>query len=236
MEVRLRIRLSTIQTVSSFATGHPLADASFTAVVKRVNDALTAIDALGLRIEDGVTTEHTAVAQRRAARRTIRKQYLRRLAEVVRVAATGDPSLEERFRLPEYGVPDQVFFIAARALLAAVDASKDVLVPLGLGETFVADLTAALDAADAKVEPARNGRMNHVGARAQMSELARECMRDVRVLDTFYRAAFANDADQLAAWKSASNLAAPHQRPVAPPPINPEPPAATDAARQNEGG
>jgi len=218
MQADVRGRLSTARTALEFASGHPIDDPGFAATIKRLEAALAQADALGIQVEDGRSGERSATVQRRNLRHAIRNQYLRRLVQVARVAAATTPDLAGVLRMPPWSAPQASFVIAARAMLATADAQKDVLVPLGLGQNFVAELSAALDQFDSLTQAAHSGRSSHVGARAEIASLARDCMRDVRVLDTWYRQQFATDAELLASWLSASNLVAPprHQAELPP--------------------
>lgn len=54
-----------------------------------------------------------------------------------------------------------------------------------------------------------NGRAAHVGARAELEAVTSQIMLDVRQLDALNRFFFRNDAESLAAWKSARDVAWP---------------------------
>jgi hypothetical protein len=47
------------------------------------------------------------------------------------------------------------------------------------------------------------GRMSHVGARADLEEIAREIDRIVKLLDGFYRVRLGRQDEAMAAWNSA---------------------------------
>jgi hypothetical protein len=56
-----------------------------------------------------------------------------------------------------------------------------------------------------------NGRAAHVGARAELDAVGSEIMLIVRQLDALNRFRFRQDAESLAAWKSARDIAWPAQ-------------------------
>jgi hypothetical protein len=118
-----------------------------------------------------------------------------------------------------------MFLLAARSLLAAATAQQGLLVPLGLGDTFIVDLTQATDQLDAATEGAHNRRTDHVAATAEFRNLVRACVRDVDVIGTFYRATVPADSELLVAWESASNVAGPFHHQTPPPPDSSPPPA-----------
>jgi hypothetical protein len=87
-----------------------------------------------------------------------------------------------------------------------------LLVPLGLGENFVAELTAGVTAFESLSEAANAGRRDHVGARADLTAVADEIMEVVGLLDGLNRARFASTPDLLAAWDSARNVEGPFRK------------------------
>lgn len=64
-----------------------------------------------------------------------------------------------------------------------------------------------LDQFDAAVEQGLAGRQAHVGAGAELHAVANEIVQIVRVMDGLNRYRFGQDAEALAAWESASNVA-----------------------------
>jgi hypothetical protein len=192
-----------------FAQAHPIADASFTTVVQRLNADVTQADALGVQDVTGRTGERAARARRSTLKYNIRNLQLRRLVLIAEMAAKQNPELAGKFLMPASGMANKPFVLAGRALLAAALPHKDLLVQLGLGETYADDLSAALDQYDGSTENAHTGKADHIGAGAEVIALARQAGKDVLVLGTYYRSVYADNAELLAAWKSASNIAGP---------------------------
>jgi len=200
-----------------FSKAHPSTDASYTAVVARLDEAITHIRALELQERDGHTHELAALARRRLQRRGITTS-LQHLVRVARVVARDNPALLGEFRLVESHAPNRVFVNAAQALLAAAQAQKDALVGAGLGETFLDGLAEAVGQFDADTSTSHDGRAAHVGASSDLKAVIRECMLDVAILDGLNRVRFADDPELLAAWESARNVAGPFQRNSTPEP------------------
>ncbi len=111
------------------------------------------------------------------------------------------------------------FVLAARALLAAALPYQDFFVSLGLGTTFIADLTQATNRLEAETGNAHGGHDDHVVAGADLKNLAQDCMRDVDIMGTFYIATLPADSEVLVAWQSASKVRSEkHEEAVAPEP------------------
>ena len=216
MQAVIRRKLSMAQRALDFAIAHPVADASFATVLKRLGTTVARADAIAMQESDGRTDERAAVARRKELRQSIRRNQLRRLIEIADLAARDHPELKGQFLMPPVEVPNKPFLLAARSLLAAAVPQKDLFASLGLGDTFIEDLTAATDQLEAATATAHTGRSDHVAARADFGILVRECLRDVDVIETFYRATMPGDSELLTAWESARNVAGPFRHQAVP--------------------
>lgn len=203
-----------------FARAHPSTDASYTALVAQLQDAVTRGEALAVLQTDGRIGERAAASQRSAIRRSIERIQIRHLVAVAGRAAKDHPELSGLFVQPVPGGPNRVFITAAKAMVAAATPHKDLFASLGLGDTFLDDLALSLSQFDAATDAAHTGRRDHVGARAELVVVTDECVAMLELLDGFYRIRFRNDAQSLAAWESSRNLVA--YRPAQPAPV-PEP-------------
>ncbi len=206
MQARIRSNLTMARRALDFAKAHPLTDGGFTAIVTRLASNLPSADALATRLADGIAAEQAAVATRAALKVRIHNGQLRRLVRVASLAAQAHPELSGQFVLPAARLANKPFVLAAQSLLAAATTNKDVLTGLGLGDTFVDELTASLQQFDAVTVDAAAHRADHVGARAELEAVTRSVVVDLRLLDTYYQAVTPPDADLLAAWESARNL------------------------------
>ena len=93
-------------------------------------------------------------------------------------------------------------------------------------EGFLDELNAALDRYEQSLNQQHAGRAAHVGARAELEAVTSDIMLIVRQLDALNRFRFRSDAESLAAWKSARDVAWP---------APPEAGAAADACRVTDG-
>jgi hypothetical protein len=224
MNARIRRRISRARRALDFATAHPLPDSGYTTVVNRLKAEIDQADALGMLQGTGDEREHAAIVRRQTLKKTTSTQLLRRLCRIAKGAAADHPDLANQFVLPRKG-PTHAFILKAQAMLADATAAKDVLSSLGLGDTFIGDLTQTVADLDSSTENAHAGRNDHVGATGGLPAIANRCDVDVAVLDTFMQLEFANDAQALTAWKSAKNLAGPFKAHPAEeaPPVTPAP-------------
>ena len=209
MAAPLRRRISRARRALDFAVAHPLPDSGYTTVVTRLKTEIDQADSLGILQGTGEERQHAAVVKRQAVKKTARTQLLRRLCRIAEVAAVGQPDLANKFILPESAVATRAFVLKAQAMLADATAAKDVLSSIGLGDTFIADLTQAVADLDSSTENAHAARNDHVGATGGLPAVVDRCDLDVDILDTFILAEFANDMQSLTAWRSAKNLAGP---------------------------
>ena len=84
-------------------------------------------------------------------------------------------------------------------------------------EGFLDQLNATLDRYEQALNQQHAGRAAHVGARAELEAVTSDIMLIIRQLDALNRFRFRSDAESLAAWKSARDVAWPAQDKEAPP-------------------
>ncbi|HEY3933477.1 MAG TPA: hypothetical protein VGL65_02575 [Gemmatimonadales bacterium] len=213
-----------VRRALDFAQAHPQTDSGYTAVVARLQVAIAAADTKGVVQDAGGEREHAAIERRTALIDAIRSQYLVRLARLAKRAKGDHPELADRFTLPRGDTPHRTFLIRATGMLQDAIAEKDLLTSLGVGDTFIEELTQEVADLATATADAHAGRSDHVGAGAGLEQVASEAVIDVAVLDTYMRKIFATDKASMAAWRSAKNLAGPFKtkddgsEPVAPEP------------------
>jgi hypothetical protein len=223
MRAPLRRRISRARRALDFAIAHPLPDSGYTTVINRLKAEIDQADGLGMLQGTGDEREHAALLRRQTVKKTTATQLLRRLCRLAKVAAADHPDLANKFVLPRKG-PTHAFVLKAEAMLADAVTAKDVLSSVGLGDNFITQLTQAVADLDSATDNAHAARNDHVGATGGLPALLNRCDTDVAVLDTFMQVEFANDAQALAAWRSAKNLAGPFKAHAAEtPPVTPAP-------------
>jgi hypothetical protein len=196
-----------------YANANPIDNDGFKIALQRLDSAVTQATSLGLQETGGKTGQDSAVVQRRAARRKIRDELLVRLAAIGQQAAESNPQLVGVFKLPSVVAPTKRFLLDARNLLAQGTAHADILVPLGLGQSFITDLGTALDQFEASGTAIDTGKGQHVGARKTYGRTIAQCHRAITVLDTFYQANDSADSPSaLAGWVNARTIEGPFVR------------------------
>jgi hypothetical protein len=133
-------------------------------------------------------------------------ELLRHLVTVADLAATEQPGVAERFRLPNGNWSNETFRTVARKLLEEGQAQRELFAKYGLADKLLEDLAAAVDEFDASVAESNEGRRDHVGARAELKAVSDEVLRLVDMLDGLNRYRFGGNAELRAAWKSARNV------------------------------
>ena len=177
--------------------------------MNRLRAEVDQADELGMLQGTGEEREHASVVRRQAVKKTTFALYLRRLCYVAEVAAGDHPELADKFVLPPAAGATRPFILKAQAMLADATAAREALSSVGLGENFITDLTEAVAGLDATTGGAHAARNDHTGATGALPALLNRCSLDIKILDTFIRAEFADDAQALTAWRSAKNLAGP---------------------------
>ncbi|HET9066725.1 MAG TPA: hypothetical protein VFN22_12970 [Gemmatimonadales bacterium] len=115
--------------------------------------------------------------------------------------------------LPPSRGPNRTYLIGAEVLLDQAKEYQEILGPLSLGETFIADLEANIATYERLTAEAHDGQLGHVEARSGIQETLAECLDIVAVLDGFNEARLAENAAVLDTWKSARNVFGPFRSP-----------------------
>ena len=233
MKATIRRKLEMARVALEFCLANPTTDRGHQAVISRLSERVARGDLLAQQQNDGVVGQHASAARRQSLRRKIRAQ-LRHVARVASTAAKTGTDLPGRFVLPDFHAPMLDFMSAARGTLAAVAPQRELFESLGLGDSWLVDLSQAIEQFDVASQALHLAMRIHVGARADLNVVAADCIALVAVLDGLNRARFHNDPERLAAWLSASNVAEPYRprhaaaaeaEPGAAPPAPPEAPA-----------
>jgi hypothetical protein len=205
MKATIRRTIEMGNRVLNFSRAHPDPSPGYSAALARLEKSLAEADALAARQRDGINAVRSATTQKRALRRKMRRTQLVHLARVAESAATDLPDIAQKFRLTREAVPYLAFRTAARGMSAEAQNQKEVLVKHGLLDSVLQSLSQSLDQFDQAVSQGTDGRRAHVGASAELDALAEELIQVVRLMDGLNRYRFADDADSLAGWESASN-------------------------------
>ena len=157
----------------------------------------------------GVVAAQGSFEQRVTVRRALQGKLLRYLAGVGVVAAKENAELGAQFRLSQVRAPNQAFVTLAKHMLEQATAHKDLLVKQGLAENVLSDIATALQQFEQTLEATRAARRAHVGASGDLRAVASEISEQVQLLEGLVRYRFGDDAELMAAWRSASNVVGP---------------------------
>jgi hypothetical protein len=206
MDRGVRRKLNAAVSARDFCRAHPSADASYTLVLDRLDDRIGRMQGLIRQQHEGFSSKHGSVLHRKELRRTLNDGLLRHLETVAVSADVEAPGLAEQLGRPPANASHAQYGALARGMLELGQQHKELLAKHGLADRALEDLSAALDQFDASVAETNEGRRSHVGARADLKELADECMMIMNLLDGLNRYRFQKDPALRAAWKSARHV------------------------------
>jgi hypothetical protein len=208
MNITDRRKLAMATSVRDFFATHPYANPGYTAAGERLTLQITRADGLAQQQIAGRQAVSGAVAQREELRAEITAS-LALLGGLLRQAAREDPNLGVGLNRPERGEGVQAFLSRGRVAAARASEHRELLVKYGMPEDYPAGLSGLLDRFEAAVNAKHAARSAHVGAAAELTSVVAEIMDLVGQLDTINRFRFRDDAESLAAWRSARNVAWP---------------------------
>ncbi len=205
MNAKARRKIEMGKRALKFSQTHPDPSPGYAAALARLENRLARAEQLATQQLEGILQVRAATAQKRELRRMMRRSQLAHIVSAAESAAIEVPELAQKFVTPPEGAPYVVFRTAARSLVAEAQNQKELLVRYGLTDTVLESLVQSLDEFDQAIEQGSEGRRSHVGASAELDAVADEVALIVRVMDGLNGFRFANDAESLAGWKSASN-------------------------------
>lgn len=192
-----------------FSLARPDPSPGYTGAVNRLDVLVNRAGQLVVEQHQGLQAVHAASTRKSELRRALNRAQLGHIALAGKIAAREVPELAAKFVLPRQQSTYLAFRTLARGMVAEAQAQKELLVKHGLAESVPDSAMQALDQFDEAMVQGTEGRRAHVGASAELSHVADEIVEVVKLLDRFNRYRFANDANTLAAWESASNVVTP---------------------------
>jgi hypothetical protein len=209
MNFDIRRKLDMARRARDFCRTHPdPQNSGYTAAVARLEERLARAEALAQQQVAGQLAVAGAVVNKEQLRQEI-YDTIALLAGLAKPAARQEPDLAVGIVRPRTKLNHQAFLTRARVAAAAGSAHKDLLISYGMPETFLDELGVVLDKFEQALNEKHNARAAHVGARAELTAVAAELMLIVHQIDAINRFRFRKDAESLAAWKSARDVAWP---------------------------
>lgn len=154
---------------------------------------------------DGLLASEQLVAAKERLRRDLNDET-RDIAGVAAAARYATPGLDLRLQRPPTNVGEQRYLTAARQMVEAAAAHKELLLQHGLADGALERVTALVDRFEALRAEQAGHRASHVGATAALRDRGAAMMRILRHLHTLERRRFRDDPERLAAWESARNI------------------------------
>jgi hypothetical protein len=226
MRTNTRLKLDMGQRAVEFCREHPDDSPAYAAAVTKLEGLVGRATALAEQQRSGLIAAEASVVSKSEFRQEIRKD-LESLRDIADAAALRQPEIPVRLQLPGKNVSEKVFLATSRVAVAEATANKELLVTYGMPETMLDSLTHALDQYEEAVTSKHRGITTHVGASADLAAVTDEIMEAVQHVDALNRLRFRDNAELLAAWESARNVAWPAKNGIAPGPTgNEEKPAA----------
>lgn len=206
MNIIVRRKLDMATRVRTFSRAHPSTEPTYTTVLGRLEERLTEAEAIATKQYEARVAARGARNTRKELRRTVHFQLLKYLVIVGKVAAKSRTELATQFRLPSVSANNQAFLTVVKALVAAAEQQRDVLVAAGMAPALLEELQQKLAAFETASEEARARRLSHIGARTDLEKITGSLMDAVRVLDGINRWRFAKDPEVMAEWEAARHL------------------------------
>ena len=209
MNAKLRRRLEMAVRVRDFLRAQKTDVVGEGLGLAKLEELIQRAEVLGAQQRAGVATMRAATQQRDKLRRTLQSKLLLYLRAVGAVAAKEDAQLADQFQLPPNNASHQALLEAARGMLGKATEHQDVLLKRGMSPDLLDALTGVVGEFEKTLETSREGRRGHVGASADLQAVAAEIKEQIHVLDGLVRFRFGDDAELMAAWRSARNVLGP---------------------------
>jgi hypothetical protein len=206
MDAESRRRIEMGRRALEFCVAHPDTEPGTATVVSRLEQLVARAEDTATAQRNGLLQVHAATLRKQELRRAMRSGAIAHLDGVGREAAREEHELGNTFRFKPGANTYLSFGTAARAMAAAAETHKEVLLKHGLSQPVMNEFVQTLDQFDAAVALGNEGRTAHVGATREIKGVAGEIARTVRVMDARNRQRFAQDGQLLGSWISASTV------------------------------
>jgi hypothetical protein len=208
MRAQDRRKIDMGDRAAEFGHANPADSAAYTALLGVLDELRTRARTSAAQQLEGVAQARGGSALRQALEAELRRTHLPHLTRVGASATQEQPEVGPTYRLKSSVRTVRGFLTAVGAMAESARSQRELLGRHGLQEAVLDDLTAKMSAYEEAVRQSTEGRLQHIGATAQLRVLADEIVRVVQVMDGFQRLRFAKDPERLAAWVSASSIRA----------------------------
>ncbi len=205
MSIRIIRIIEMVLRVLGFLHANPSDDPAWQRALRRMEDAAARLQSLAAKERGGHVAAESATVTKEDLRARLH-DFLTLLARLAAVATREEPTMPVRLTLPRPHSSQQVYLNSGRVVLSEAREQQAVLTQFGMTPEFLGQFESTLNAYEQAISAKYTGTSAHVGANAEMRDLAKEIIRLVRVLDAIHRPLFRHDAEKRAAWKSARTV------------------------------
>jgi hypothetical protein len=205
MHIDIRRKLEMAGRARDFCRTHSAHTPGHTAAIQRLEELLARAEALAQQQVAGRLAVSNAVMNKEECRQEIH-DTIGLLAMLALVAAREEPGLAGGISRPRPKLSHLAYLTRARVVAHTFATHRALLVRYGMPDSLLTHLFAALDGFEHALQEKNAGRAAHVGARAELEALAAAIMLIIGRLDALNQFYYRNNAEALAAWKSARDV------------------------------
>jgi hypothetical protein len=207
MLITQKQQIESYQRVQDFLKAHPPPESpGYLVQKKKFDDIVATLTNHSSGQAEGRRLRRAAVSRQPALRKALRDQHLAPIAQIARALLADAPGIEKALRMPAYNLNPLRFIAEANAMRSAAAPYEAQFIEAGRPADFLAQLDAATEALRQSILGKARNLGQQVGARAGLASEIKRGRRLVDVLDTIVKAAFLDDADVLAEWRSAKRI------------------------------
>lgn len=206
MNTTVRRKLEMAARVREFTRARVGSEPGYPAVLTRLDELLTRADTIAGQQHEGRVAALGARARRRELRQLLHSKLVHYLVAMGTYAGKNQAELTRKFRLPDINSTNAAFLTAVKALVAAAENQRGLLLRHGMSDTTLEQINGLVAEVEAASEVARTARRGHMGARAELDVITAQLMDEVRLLDGITRFRFGDDPEVMVEWKAARQV------------------------------
>jgi hypothetical protein len=205
MHIDIRRKLDMAGRARDFCRTHPGQNPGHAAAIQRLEQLLARAEALAQQQVAGRLAVSNAVMNKEQLRQEIH-DTIGLLAGLALVAGREEPDLAGGIVRPRPKLSHLAYLTRARVVADTCATHRALLARYGMPDSLLTQLGAALDGFEHALQEKHAGRAAHVGARAELEAVAADIMMIIGRLDALNQFYFRNNAEALAAWRSARDV------------------------------
>lgn len=207
MLITQKQQIESYQRVQDFLKIHaPPESPGYLVQKKKFDDIVATLTDHSSGQVEGRRLRHAEVSRQAALRKALREQHLRPIAQIARAELADAPGIEKALRMPAHNLNPLRLIAEAHAMRSAATPYEAQFIEAGRPADFLAQLDAATEAVRQSILGKARNLGQQVGAGAGLAKEIKRGRRAVDVLDTIVRAAFRQDSNVLAEWRSAKRI------------------------------